>query len=411
MPSTQRDIRDFNMSSELSVIKNESQYTAYVAEVHALMERDPGADTADGKRLELLALLIEKYEKEGHHFTRPNPLEMIAFRLNELGLKQSDLVPMIGSKGRVSEVMAGKRGLTIPMIRRLSRGLGIPIQLLVEEPQEGDASSVFQPLTKELVRRGWIEKDDIAANSSEEYLTKLWKKLGVRQAEAAYFKKSLNVGLTGPVDEAAIRIWVARVVARAQASSARENFKRSLLTDDLLKELPRLSWFEDGPLLAREYLAKLGIALVVEAHLPGTGIDGASALDSDGFPVIGLSLRHDRLDNFWFTLLHECVHVIKHLREPGDMFVDDTEGAGELDVKEAEANRLARDSLIPPAAWRNSSAPKLKTPEAVREFAAQLRVSPAIVAGRIRRETGNYRILSSLVGYKGVSKFLGEGDK
>lgn len=397
------------MSNDLSVIKSESQYRAYLAELQSLMERNPAPETAEGKRLELLGLLLETFEKESHHFAKPRPLEMIAFRVSELGLKQADLIPMIGTKGRVSEVLAGKRSLTIPMIRRLSRGLGIPIHLLVDESSgEREGVAMFEPLTNELVRRGWIEKGEIAARTSEEYLAKLWKKLGVREVEPAYFKKSLNVGIGGILDEAAIRVWVARVLARAQSSPARANFNRSLLTEDLLKELPRLSWLENGPSLAREYLEKLGIILIVERHLPGTGVDGASTLDPDGVPVIGLTLRHDRLDNFWFTLLHECVHIIKHLRQPGDMFVDDTEGASELDAKEAEANRLARDSLIPPSAWRTSSAPKLRTVEAVREFAAQLRISPAIVAGRIRRETGNYRILNSLVGYKGVSKFLSE---
>jgi HTH-type transcriptional regulator/antitoxin HigA len=399
------------MYNELSVIKTDSQYRAYLAELEKLIERDPTADSLEGKRLELLGLLIETFEKEGHRFARPSAIEMISFRLQELGLKQADLVPMIGTKGRVSEVMSGKRSLTIPMIRKVSHGLGIPIQLLVDESTElKDGSAMFRPLTKELVRRGWIESGDISASSSEEYLAQLWKRFGVRQLEPAYFKRSFNVGLPGTVDETAIHAWVGRVVSRAQTSSARTNFHRSLLTEDLLKELPRLSWLENGPLLAREYLEKLGIVIVIEPHLPGTGIDGASTLDPEGVPVIGLSLRHDRLDNFWFTLLHECVHIVKHLRQPGELFVDDTENSSEPDVKEAEANRLARDALISPAAWRSSPAPKLKTADSVREFAAQLRISPAIVAGRIRRESGNYNILSSLVGYKEVSKILvGDG--
>src|SRR4051812_45786633 len=116
------------MYNELSVIKTDSQYRAYLAELEKLIERDPTADSLEGKRLELLGLLIETFEKEGHRFARPSAIEMISFRLQELGLKQADLVPMIGTKGRVSEVMSGKRSLTIPMIRKVSHGLGIPIQ-------------------------------------------------------------------------------------------------------------------------------------------------------------------------------------------------------------------------------------------------------------------------------------------
>jgi len=129
-------------------------------------------------------------------------------------------------------------------------------------------------------------------------------------------------------------------------------------------------------------------------------------LDVDGTPVIGLTLRHDRLDNFWFTLLHECVHIIKHLHAPGETFVDDTERSFDTDEKEIEANRMARDSLIPQEAWRRSDANRLKTAEAINALAAELKIHPAIVAGRIRREAGNYKLFSALVGHRAVKKVL-----
>jgi HTH-type transcriptional regulator/antitoxin HigA len=212
--------------------------------------------------------------------------------------------------------------------------------------------------------------------------------------------------LAGPVDVVALQLWIARVLIRGRDDPCRQKYRKEVLNEQILSDLARLSWFDDGPLLAKEYLSKLGIPLVVESHLPGTGLDGASMLDTDGVPVIGMTLRFDRLDNFWFTLLHECVHLIRHLKEPGDTYVDDTEATFELDSKEVEANKIARDALIPPAAWRSSVAPKLRTPESVRALANELKISASIVAGRIRRDSGNYKLLSALVGHGCVGKVL-----
>jgi HTH-type transcriptional regulator/antitoxin HigA len=101
------------------------------------------------------------------------------------------------------------------------------------------------------------------------------------------------------------------------------------------------------------------------------------------------------------------VHVLHHLHRPGEAFVDDTEEPFDNDEKEVEANKVARDALIPPSAWRRSEASRIKSIEAANSLASELKISPAIVAGRIRRESGNYRALSSMVGYGHVGRALG----
>ena len=131
-----------------------------------------------------------------------------------------------------------------------------------------------------------------------------------------------------------------------------------------LKEVARLSYFENGPLqLAREFLEKQGIHLIVVPHLPKTYLDGAAMLMPDGTPVIGLTLRHDRVDNFWFTLLHELAHVARHLNKTERIIVDDLDLrrhdalSGE-DKVEKEADEMAREGLIPGKAWEKSLAIK-----------------------------------------------------
>ena len=84
------------------------------------------------------------------------------------------------------------------------------------------------------------------------------------------------------------------------------------------------SWLEEGPRRAKEFLAKHGIPFVTVPHLLRTYLDGAALTLADGAPVIGLTLRYDRLDNFWFCLLHELAHVGLHMDVDGETaFVDD----------------------------------------------------------------------------------------
>ena len=123
--------------------------------------------------------------------------------------------------------------------------------------------------------------------------------------------------------------------------------------------------------------------------------------------MIGMTLRYDRIDNFWFTLLHELAHVSLHLDGCGDeaAFVDDHSlrsveaGAGESgDSKERDADQLAGEALIPEEVWEASPVRENPSPNGVINLAQSLGIHPAIIAGRIRRERGNYRLLSQFVG-------------
>lgn len=162
----------------------------------------------------------------------------------------------------------------------------------------------------------------------------------------------------------------------------------------------------DGPVRAKAFLEEVGIALVIEPHLPSTHLDGAALLGDDG-PVIGLTLRRDRLDNFWFVLVHELIHVKRHLKRGSvedifDELPDHRETAP--DAIEEEADDLAGEALIPTTAWESALARFLQTERAVKTLAEQLTISPAIVAGRIRREADNWAILGHLVGQGEVRK-------
>ena len=119
---------------EPKIIKTDDQYRAYLAVVDRLAADDPAPGTPDGDRLELLAKLVEDYEKGRFRFRRPGPIEAIRFRMEEQGLRQKDLAPLLGGRNRASEVLAGKRPLTISAVRALSDALDIPAELLIREP-------------------------------------------------------------------------------------------------------------------------------------------------------------------------------------------------------------------------------------------------------------------------------------
>ena len=106
------------------LIKTRQEYRSALLRVEKLMDARPGS--AEGDELELLSALIEIYEEQHAPILPPDPIEAIRFRMEQENLRPQDLVPFLGSRSRVSEVLNGKRSLTLSMIRQLHRGLGIP---------------------------------------------------------------------------------------------------------------------------------------------------------------------------------------------------------------------------------------------------------------------------------------------
>jgi HTH-type transcriptional regulator / antitoxin HigA len=209
------------------------------------------------------------------------------------------------------------------------------------------------------------------------------------------------------MDRHALFAWSARAAELASAQKLPAKYAAGCMDKAFMSGLVTLSVLDEGPCLAREYLGKHGVHLVALAHLPGTHLDGAAMLLSDGSPVVALTLRYDRLDNFWFSLCHELGHVALHLT-PKDRrpYFDDLEVEG--DAEEKAADRFAEQALIPARSWASSPVRTDWRPDAVRAYAGRLGVNPAIVAGRVRRGRGDYRILWSLVG-KGEARNHFEG--
>lgn len=207
---------------------------------------------------------------------------------------------------------------------------------------------------------------------------------------------------TSPIH--ALAAWRIRVSLLALEQTA-PKYQPGTVTPDFVRDLVRLSYFDNGPLLAREFLLKNGIRFVVEEHLAHTHLDGAAIKLPDGAPLIALTLRHDRLDNFWFTLCHELAHVALHFEGEETAFIDDLEQT-DIDSCERDADHWATEALIPSDIWHTAAIGEAPSIGRLCEFAATYRINPAIPAGRIRKEKGNYKLFTGLVGNKQVRKLF-----
>ena len=117
------------------IIHDDAQHAEALAALDRLLDLEPESDTPEADELQLLALVIETYEKQRWPIGLPGPVDAIVFCMDQQGLSRRDLEPYIGSHASVSAVLSGKRPLSLRMIRALHEGLGIPLEVLVQEPR------------------------------------------------------------------------------------------------------------------------------------------------------------------------------------------------------------------------------------------------------------------------------------
>lgn len=394
---------------KIKVIQTEHQYFDYLSEIERIISKGKDASSEETDSLKLLSVVAEAYENSKYPIDPVDPIEAIKFRLHERGMKQSDLVPYIGTSGRVSEIMSRKRPLTVPMIRALSQALGISADVLIAEPVEEKSAPEINwskfPIT-EILDRGWLGNiQKVSKTNIEKTIHDFIYSTGL-QSQHANFRRTLSGDAESPTTTYALYAWLARVIQRAREQwGSLPEFDRRVIDKEFMRELAQLSWLSTGPNLAVEFLRKSGIAVVIEPHLKGTNLDGAALLDSNNRPIVALTLRYDRIDNFWFTLLHEVAHVANHLEDDNLAFVDDTTRSSVAKV-EAEANKIASESFIPRLVWRRSDAYLNPSRSSVEQLARELRIHPAIIVGRIQKERGDYSILRDLLGQNEIKRTL-----
>ena len=338
-------------------------------------------------------------------------VEAIKFYMESQGLTQRDLVPMIGSRSKVSEVLSGTRGITMSMARALHQHLGISADVLLKEPVVGSGEPVPEidwrrfPLS-EMAKRGWIRDSGDLRGNAEELVSELMRKTGHRRVAAALYRKNDQHRANAKTNPYALNAWCWQILAQANEKDRVQAVRCFENPVELMSEVAKLSPAIDGPLRAVDFLAQNGIAVEIARHLPGTHLDGAAMKSADGIPVIGLTLRYDRVDHFWYTLEHELAHALYHLDDNSGSFFDDL-GLDSVGDKEKDADNRARESLIPTDIWISSEVSTKRSPMAAIGLAHELGIHPAIVAGRVRYEEQDYRRWSQLLGSGTVRDLFG----
>lgn len=345
------------------------------------------------------------------------PLGLIKARIAR-GLSQKDLGNLIGVKEQQIQRYESQNYKTASFAKLLEIASALDIQISPNVLLEAKSEEKNPPSSRlkdiisclpieEMYKRGWFsyfqgtakEARINASSLIEEHFSDVFV-----EDLAAFNRQCLRVDSSA--DAYSLIAW--QLQALRISSSPQKIFNADLMSPDWFEHLIGLSVHEEGPSLVKAHLEGAGISFIILPHLPKTYLDGAALSSPTGHPVVALTLRHDRLDNFWFVLLHELAHVKMHLSLASSFF-DDCEVETQL-VKgiEREADSFASETLLPSAKWDISIARYLQSKESIINLSKELHIHPAIVAGRIRRETGNYVILKDLVGTGSVRRLFPE---
>lgn len=346
------------------------------------------------------------------HGTYRTPAQMIEAALESHGWSQRVLAKVLGlTENKVSSIMNGKSPVTTETALLLNAVLGIDPDALLRlqtsyelakaqlefrlDPQLTNRASVFSdfPVT-EMIRRGWLTGvTDIKDPNLESALCNFFGKKSIDEIRTlSHAAKKTDVAGDATAAQLA---WLYRVRQLAEDLPA-PKYSEAALTAALSKLKP-LMISSDAVRKVPKIMMEAGVRYVIVESLPAAKIDGVCFWVNDQrSPVIGMSLRFDRIDNFWFVLRHEIEHVLRGHGKTAAMLDTELEKerAGTTNVPEEErvANKAAADFCVPRAKLDNFIARKapMFAERDIRGFAATLAIHPGIVAGQLQHETGRY---------------------
>jgi HTH-type transcriptional regulator/antitoxin HigA len=236
-----------------------------------------------------------------------------------------------------------------------------------------------------------IEKYKYYKNSSipDKYLKKHFGALLQDTDNNILFKKKEIID--SPLQE----FWTLRFIDMAENNYSNLVInKYSPLDKNDLKEVVNICLRNNIISDTRNYLMKKGVYLYFIESLPGTRIDGAVYLTNYSTIAIGLTVRYERLDYLWFTLLHELSHLILHkdFLTSGIVSIENSQ-----DEIEVEANRIAKEAIISPEEYRVCLPKKTRNSEDLKKYAKNNNIHPVLLAGLIRRDLNNYQIFNDVI--------------
>lgn len=340
------------------------------------------------------------------------PGDFLADTLESLGMSQSELASRTNRPPQViNEIIRGKKMITADTAIELERVLGVPAhiwlgleneyqltlaRLRARQAAEEESPLIDQFPLKEMERLGWLApsppRDAVAKVGALQHF------FGVATLQAVTERRvlpnaALRVSQRAKVKQGSLLAWLRKGVLDA-ATVDTDPFDRASFERVLLQV--RAFTREDPTMFVPEMIrlcSAAGVALVLVPELPGTGANGCTRWVSRSKAMIQLNLRYKWADIFWFTFFHEACHVLR--RQLSQVFVDLVVREG--DGAEADADRFAADTLIPPHVWQDFVDLSISNEAGVRAFAERAGVHPGIVVGRAQREVwSRYDLLNSL---------------
>jgi HTH-type transcriptional regulator/antitoxin HigA len=320
---------------------------------------------------------------------------------------QSDLAYALGATAAsINQILSDKRAISTNMAKALGAALGLDAKEIARVQADWDVSVADAPdpriearariLSKyplrEMIRRGWVDPEN-GRGSLEEQVCRFFGVSSMDEIPHLRHSAKKTSYEAIPPEQLA---WLYRVKAIASEMNSPTYDKIKLR--EAIEEFGRLRAKPDGVRHVPRLLEKSGVRFVVVEGLPKAEIDGVCFWLHQAAPVIGMSLRFDRIDNFWFVLRHECAHVL-HGHGQSDAILDcdlgETDPALSINDEERIANEEAADFCVPTA--RMTSFYLRKKPyfaeREVEAFAKIVGVHPGLVVGQLQRRMGRYDFL------------------
>jgi HTH-type transcriptional regulator/antitoxin HigA len=334
-------------------------------------------------------------------FTPISPGEIVEEELQARGWSQRDLAAVLGRPVQVvNEIVAGKKAITPETALALSEALGTSADYwlglesryrldLLQSKKNPMQESTVQRRAKlfskvpvnELIKRGWIKADLKDLDRTEQAVCDFLKIRSLDDEPEAPFS-ARKTRRDEPHTPAQIA-WACRVRNVAGSMVSPKYSKAGLAT--LIKELPWRSRSDRETLQLPAALAPIGVRLVIVEHLSGTRIDGG-ALWLGEVPVVALSLRYDRVDWFWFTIMHELAHILEREGSLDTQLVGN-DAQGNVSEIEERADKRATDWLVPQdqlQGFADRVRPYFSR-SAIQDFADRIKIHPGIVVGQLQK--------------------------
>jgi HTH-type transcriptional regulator / antitoxin HigA len=324
--------------------------------------------------------------------------------MEERGWSQRDLAFILGvSEQAINPILNGKRGISPEMAKALGEAFDVPAEFFANLQQAYDLAQARTPdasvavrrtmqsvfPVREMIKRGWIEQSD--TNMLQIQLTRFFEKNKLDEVPHFAHAAKRTAGEPSPAQTA----WLYRVRQIARSISV-PAYSEKALRSAIANDFPSLLYAPDEVRQVPRILNDCGIKLIFVEKLPNAKIDGV-CFWLDDVPVIGMSLQHDRIDNFWFVLRHECEHVLnQHGKQQEMLDIDLEDTATSISEEERIANNAASDFCAPSARlddWLQRKYPYYYERD-VLAFSRKVERHPGMVVGQIRRKLKRYDYLT-----------------